>query len=186
MGSPLVTEPATSDSGSSAPRKSPPPSEVPSFSPSSPSCQFDEDTGETSSVLPTPSPARCTVSADPSTYDSSLLPAEPDSSADPSPRNLCRWLGLKTSTPAPAEVPLPSETSPRPLSRLSAQPTSSLRPTSGRTRSSPCPHTRNSPTTWPRTTSREASSARKSRNIKFLSLQLLEDLSKNGTHKKKK
>ena len=82
-----------------------------------------------------------------------------------------------------AEVPLPSETSPKLLSRLSAQPMSSSLPICGRTRNFHAHHMRNSPTTWPRTTSREASSARKSRNTNFLSVHLLEDLSKNGTLK---
>ena len=82
-----------------------------------------------------------------------------------------------------AEVLLPSETSPKLLSRLSAQPMSSSLPICGRTRNFLAHHMRNSLTIWPRTTSREAFSARKSRNINSLSVHLLEDLSKNGTLK---
>merc|ERR1711972_33169 len=102
----------------------------------------------------------------------------------PVPKKLMQMAVLKTSTPVLAEVLLPLETSPKLLSRLSAQPMSSSLPTCGRTRNFLAHHMRNSLTIWPRTTSREAFSARKSRNINSLSVHLLEDLSKNGTLKK--
>merc|ERR1712210_78355 len=142
----LVTETVTSVLESSAPRKSPPPSVALSSLPSS------------------------TASAVPSTCDSSPLPEELVSFAVQSQRSLCRWPVLKIATPLLAAPPPPLETSPRPLSRLSARPTPSSPQTSGRKKLSPPHHTRSSPSTSSRTTSRAVSSEGKSRSTKHLHL----------------
>merc|ERR1712037_303041 len=166
----LVTETVTSVLESSAPRKSPPPSVALSSLPSSLLSQSDEVTGVTSLVNLTPFLPRSTASAVPSTCDSSPLPEELVSFAVQSQRSLCRWPVLKIATPLLAAPPPPLETSPSPLSRLSARPTPSSPQTSGRKMLSPPHHTRSSPSTSSRTTSRAVSSEGKSRSTKHLPL----------------
>merc|ERR1712012_1501858 len=165
-----VTEPVTSVLESSAPRKSLPLSVALSSLPSSLSSQSDEVTGVTSLVNLTPFLPRSTASAVPSTCDSSPLPEVLASSVVQSPRSLCRWRVLKIATLLLAVPPPPLETSPRPLSRLSARRTPSLPQISGKRRSSLFHHTRSSPSTSNRTTSRAVSSEGKSRSTKHLPL----------------
>merc|ERR1712083_476824 len=131
---------------------------------------------------------RCTESADLSMSDLSRRRAELASSADPCQRSLCRWQVSKTSTPALVVEHLPLVTSPRPRSRPSARHTSSSLQTCGRTTNSPFHHTRNSPTTWRRTTSKVESSEKKSRSTKHTSMLFapLRFFEKKGKRKKKK
>merc|ERR1712076_192765 len=89
----------TSVSESSAPKKSPTPSERLSSSPSSPSSQSDEATGELNSVNHTQSHAKCTPNADPSICDSSQ-----------SQKRSWPTLDTLTFTPVPKVAPLLSET----------------------------------------------------------------------------
>merc|ERR1712037_247365 len=119
------------------------------------------------SVLESSAPRK---SPPPSVALSSLLPEELVSFAVQSQRSLCRWPVLKIATPLLAAPPPPLETSPRPLSRLSARPTPSSPQTSGRKMLSPPHHTRSSPSTSSRTTSRAVSSEGKSRSTKHLHL----------------
>ena len=97
--SPSVTALDTSDLESSAPRKSPLLSEVPSSWLSCLLSQSVEDTGVTSSVNLIPFPARSTESVDPFTSVLYLPHVEPVSYVDQSQRSLCRWRDLRMSTP---------------------------------------------------------------------------------------
>merc|ERR1739845_71336 len=112
----------TSDSESSALKKSRTPSARPSSSPSSALSQSDEATGVPSSESHTPCHARSTPSADPSICDSSQHHAVPVSSLHQSQRR--SWLTLVTLmfTLLPRVALPPSETSLKPPSRLSLRP----------------------------------------------------------------
>merc|ERR1711934_987157 len=110
------------DSESSAPKKSPTPSERLSSSPSSPSSQSDEATGEPNSVNHTQSHAKCTPNADPSTCDSSQPLEVPVSLPPQSQRRSCPTLDTPTFTPVPKVAPPLSVTSLKLPFKLSLRP----------------------------------------------------------------